>query len=481
MIDVYVVSTYRPRFCGIAEFSANLVAGLKEARRADKNIREVYVAAINKNNSKLKYPNDVSLVINQYDESSWIDAANRIADREGEKIVLVNMEYGIIGDYDLRQDNLTPFMRTLHEKGVPIVTQVHTVKGESVEPYHLDVLKNAAKYGKAMTVMSQIGAHMLSQDPYLLEGDIQYIAHGVRAHRRYSEGDRREVKAKYGLDGMIVVANFGYNSPNKGREYGTIAHNEFLKTLSESQRKRVIKIDAYAPHKEFASKEDGKYWKDYDERFKDLLDGNKMGWKEVSPLGFRKLTRKDFEDHDLILINKTFSDAFFGEGFIMSDVIINPTRDPNQITSGIRAEAQGYGRAGIFSGSLDAKENFLPREAVVREVIKRKKHKNMLDEMVHIWDNSSGIVVDLIPSNGEDLLGIEPNLPVLDVDTIAKAEYYLLVGDDKKRMYMEARAREKAMSIPWTRVASRYSRLFQGIIEEMTSKKDRLLFLRETE
>ncbi|MBS3072383.1 hypothetical protein J4477_00940 [Candidatus Pacearchaeota archaeon] len=479
MTDVYVVSTYRPRFCGIAEFSANLVKGFKRARRSDESIGNVYVVAIDNNRQRTEYGRDVSLVINQYDESSWVKSANAIAGKDGKKVVLANMEYGIIGDYDSRQDNLTPFMKTLNERGVPVVVQVHTVKGENIDQYNTDVLRNSSKYGKAITIMSQIAGDMLSQEPYSLEGKIEYISHGVRAHERYSETDRRNVKSKYGLDGMIVVANFGYNSPNKGREYGNIGHLEFLKTLSESQRKRVVKIDSHGPHEGFASKEGGKYWIEYDSRFKALITNSGLRWLEVSQSQFKKLTRQDFEKHDVVLINRTLDNKTFGECFIMSDLIINPTRDPWQITSGIRAETQGYGRAGIFSSSLDSMENFMPGEAVIKEVIGKKKHATRLDEKRHIWDKSSGIVVDLIPSNGHDLLGIEPNLPVLDIEEIAAAEYYLLVGNDNQRTDMEDRSREKGRGIPWTRVALRYSRLFQEISEEEESKKEKLLYLKE--
>ena len=476
MIDVYVLSTYRPRFCGIAEFSAYIVNSLRRYRISNKDIGEVYVAAIDRGDNEKYNPKDVFISISQFGQKSWEEAGESIVQRvkDGRSIgkqgiVLANMEYGIIGDYDQRQDNLTPTLKILRDNSVPVILQLHTLPNPEHPDfqYQLDVLRNTSRYSNAIAVISKIAGDKLSQPPYSLETNIVQIDHGVRAHR-YRKGDRELAKKELGLDGLIVVSTLGFNSPNKGREYSAQAHAEFLKNLSESQRKRIAYVMAGGYHPDFVKKEDGKFFKDYKDKFSGDLKSFGLSVLETSQL--RKLSKDDFEKNDVILWDKLLSDAQFRSLFSASDVIINPTRDRWQVASGILAEVLGYGRASISTDSLYAQEIMLPDAAVYQEVISRK-YGDKWGGLEKIWDKSNGIVVPLNNLAGE--------MPVADVETIARAEYYLLFNP-KTRKDMEERARRRGRRMPWNQIAGDYHLLFQDIIEGEERSVEKLLSFRES-
>jgi len=334
MIDVYIISTYRPRFCGIAEFSANVVASLRGYRRSNKDVGDVQVAAIGSGENGVKYnTSDVFTSIRQFDQKSWEEAGESISQRvkDGRSlgkqgIVLANLEYGIIGEYDAKQDNLTPLLRVLKDNSVPVILQLHTLPNPEHPDfsYQLEVLKSTARYSNTIAVISKIAGDKLSQPPYSLEANVVQIDHGVRAHR-YRRDDRELAKAKYGLDNLIVVTTLGFNSPNKGREFSAQAHSEFLKGLSESQRRRIVYIMAGGYHPDFVKKDSGKFFREYKEKFLGMLESSGLTVLETSRLS--NVKKEDFEKGDVILWDKLLSESEFKGLFTASDIIVNPTRD----------------------------------------------------------------------------------------------------------------------------------------------------------
>ncbi len=475
MIDIYLIGTYKPRFCGIAEFTYNLVDTFKSIRRSNGDIGNIYIAAIDKGNNDLEYKApEIFTLINQYDEKSWIEGAESISHRirEGKKlgrhgIVLANMEYGIIGNYDQKQDNFSPFIKKLKDNDIPVVTQLHTVLDNPNE-YHLDVLKNAAKYSDAITVISNIAGDLLSNPPYSLDGNIVQIDHGVRAHR-YRKEDRKRVKEKYGLEDTILISTLGFNSPNKGRDYAIKAHGEFLRGLSKSQRDRMVYVMAGGYHPDFVEAEGGRYFREFDDKFKGIIEGEGLAFKEVKDL--IKLERKNFED--IIIWNRMLSDPQFRDLLIASDLVINLTRDRRQISSGVVAEILGYGKASIVSESLYTREVMLPSAAVLEE-IRNLEYRNKSIELEHIWDKSKGIVIRLNDVKGE-------SMPIPDMEEIVMAEKYLLFEPTKRRKDMESRARRQGRRMPWNLVGGEYHLLFQDIIEEKDLRNERILGLRKVD
>jgi glycosyltransferase involved in cell wall biosynthesis len=480
MIDTYIISTYRPRFCGIAEFSANIVDALTKYRKTNSDIGDIKVAAIDVSEREINYSSnrEVFSKIEQNEEESWIEIAESINKRiaDGKKIgrkgiVFANMEYGIIGDYGKKQDNLTPFLQKLREAETKSVVQIHTLPNPSHPDfkYQLETLQKISQNTDAIVSISCIAGDMMLMPPYNLENNIVYIDHGVRAVN-YRKEDRTRAKKKYGLEDKIVVATFGFNSPGKGRDYSAIAHSEFLKSLSESQRKRVVYLMAGGFHPDFVQQEGGKYYQEYKEKFNTNLESSGVSFKEVTDP--KQIKQEDWEKNDIIILNKLLSNNEFKTLFTAADLVINPTRDRMQVSSGILAEVLGYGKACISTDSLYARETLLPEAAVVEEINKRK-NINDDERQIRIWGKSQGIVVPLIDTKKE-------NTPIPDIESIEKGEGYLLFEPIKNRKEMESRARVKGRRMGWGHIAGDYHRLFQDLIEDEEKRDEKVLFLRNT-
>jgi len=490
MIDTYIVSTYRPRFCGIAEFSANLIGAFNKYKHGHKDIGNVQVVAIDKREDKLNYHKSPEVItkIEQHDESSWIEAGESIVRRikDGYKIgrkgiVLSNLEFGIIGDYGAKQDNLTPFLQILKKENIPSIIQLHTLPDPEHPDfnYQLDVLQRSAKEAKSIAVISKIAREKLLQKPYSINSEIVQIDHGVRAHQ-YRKGERKNIKSKYGLDDLIIVSTLGFNSPNKGRDYAGIAHSEVLKGLSESQRRRVIYLMVGGYHPDFVKKNNGKDCQEYNEKFVSTLEESGLRVRETKDL--KKLEKGEIEKSDVVIYNKLLSDVQFRDVFTLSDIVINPTRDRWQVSSGILAEVLGYGRASISTESLYAKEVMSADSAIIEHIKKGRKLKKE-EKKAETWKESYGIVVPLLDKkeNGSyPKSDSDEKRPIPDIEELARTENILLHNTHIRRN-IENNARHKGRRYSWQGIAGDYHLMSQDLVEGREISEEHFPGLREVE
>ena len=113
--NIIFLSTYPPRACGIATFTADLIKNLKNKFPSD----NYKIAAINDEN--YKYGNEVSFVLNQFDRKSYIRLANSI-NNSNTDLVVIEHEYGIYGG-DCGE-YLLDFINNLK---IPFITTLHTI------------------------------------------------------------------------------------------------------------------------------------------------------------------------------------------------------------------------------------------------------------------------------------------------------------------------------------------------------------------
>src|SRR5438309_3364028 len=118
---IAVVSSHVPRRCGIATFSADLMAAVKAA---DAGI-EVVVAALGEPNVEHNYGPEVRWRIRQGDVQSFVAAAEAINSSDVH-LVSVQHEFGIFGTCTdgVYVDQLRPFLEALR---LPVITTLHTV------------------------------------------------------------------------------------------------------------------------------------------------------------------------------------------------------------------------------------------------------------------------------------------------------------------------------------------------------------------
>src|SRR4030095_5448364 len=123
-----IVSTYRPRPCGIAVFSSDLRAALLEA---DSSLSVEIVSIVR--DDPFSRPPEVVTTIRQDVAGDYAAAASEL--NRDVDVVLVEHEYGIFGG-----DSGNYILKLTSELSVPMVVTLHTVLANP-EPERAGVLR----------------------------------------------------------------------------------------------------------------------------------------------------------------------------------------------------------------------------------------------------------------------------------------------------------------------------------------------------
>jgi glycosyltransferase involved in cell wall biosynthesis len=316
-LKIAFVSSYRPRRCGIATFSADLIAAVKAADRGV----TCSVAAIDEPSEIRLYGDEVRWRIRQEDAGSYRAAAEAI-NRSRVDIVNVQHEFGLYGTWTdgIYHDHLRPFLDTLRK---PVVTTLHTVPPEPT-PSMRDAIRSAVELSDAIVVMAQAAKGILA-DRYGLAKVPVVIPHGMPAFRPHG---RVGMKKKLGVPDRKIISTFGLVDPRKGIEYMIEAMPAIVAT-----HPAALYVIAGQTHPELR-RSDG-------ERYRNQL--------------VETVRRIGMQSH-VSFIDEYMAQRDIIELLLASDVYVTPYLDPQQITSGTLAYALGAGKAIVSTAYLHAKE-----------------------------------------------------------------------------------------------------------------------------
>src|SRR3989344_7499934 len=201
-IRVIYVSSYIPRFCGIATYTKDLTNAI--------NLLNPYALAeimvLNRDIEKLEYPWEVKYKIEQDNLSTYLQAADYI-NRSGANLVCLEHEFGIFGGNN--GEYVLPFIEAIK---LPLVTTLHTVVADptGVEG---EILKRLIKKSLAVTVMLEKVKEKLVKD-YKVPGErIVAIPHGT-PDLPYSP--TTSYKKKRHLSDRIILGNINLLTPSRG-------------------------------------------------------------------------------------------------------------------------------------------------------------------------------------------------------------------------------------------------------------------------
>jgi len=316
-LKIAFVCSNLPRRCGIATFSADLMAAVKAA---DPGVT-CSVAAIDEPNEIRLYGDEVRWRIRQGDASSYRAAAEAI-NFTSVDIVNVQHEFGLYGIWTegVYHDHLRPFLEALRK---PVVTTLHTVPPEPT-PSMRDAIRSAVQLSDAVVVMAEAAKGILA-DRYGLAKVPVVIPHGMPAIRPHG---RLGMKKKLGVPDRTIISTFGLVDPRKGIEYMIEAMPAIVAT-----HPAVLYVIAGQTHPELR-RSDG-------ERYRSQL--------------VEAVTRLGMENH-VSFIDEYMAQRDIIDLLLASDVYVTPYLDPQQITSGTLAYALGAGKAIVSTAYLHAKE-----------------------------------------------------------------------------------------------------------------------------
>ena len=316
-LRIVFVSSNRPRRCGIATFSADLMAAIKAT---DPRV-VCSVAAIDEPNEVRLYGGEVRWRIRQGEASNYSAAAEAI-NRSSADIVNVQHEFGLYGTWTdgVYEDHLRPFLEALRK---PVVTTLHTVPPEPT-PSMREAVRSAAEMSDAIVVMAEMAAGILA-DRYGIAKVPVVIPHGMPAVRPHGRG---RMKKKLGVPHRTIISTFGLVDPRKGIEYMIEAMPAIV-----GRHPEALYLIAGQTHPELR-RHDG-------ERYRNQL--------------VEAVKRLGLQNH-VSFIDEYMAQRDIIDLLLASDVYVTPYLDPQQITSGTLAYALGAGKAIVSTAYLHAKE-----------------------------------------------------------------------------------------------------------------------------
>lgn len=214
-LKIAVLSTYPPRECGLATFSADLVGSLFGA-----GVGSVGVVVLDRvedgkqswaatfaDAAHARGPAVVAVIDDDLD-ASYRDGA--VLTNVWADVVLVQHEFGIFGG-----DDGSMLLTYLHALTVPYVLTLHTVLPR-FSPGQRSVLRAACEGAAAVTVFTATAKDLLVEQRILPIDRIQCIPHGAPAP--LYNADRDLAREALGLEGRFVLSSFGLLSAGKGLE-----------------------------------------------------------------------------------------------------------------------------------------------------------------------------------------------------------------------------------------------------------------------
>jgi predicted GH43/DUF377 family glycosyl hydrolase/glycosyltransferase involved in cell wall biosynthesis len=321
------VSSSVPRRCGIATFSADLIAAVRSSDPAF----VCRVAAIEEPAVRHPYSSQVRWRIRQGDADSYRAAARAINESDADA-VNVQHEFGLYGSWSesefiagrwtdrVYEDNLRGFLEELRK---PVVTTMHTVLPRP-SPSVRDAVRGIAELSDEIIVMAATAVNILASDYGLLKPP-RVIAHGMPVIEPHG---RMRFKAKLGVEGRPLISTFGLVDPRKGLQYMIEAMTEVV-----AQHPDSLYLIAGQTHPDLLRAQGESYRNSLIEQTHSLgLDGH------------------------VVFIDDYMSQPDIVELLLATDVYVTPYLDPNQITSGTLSYALGAGKAVVSTRYLHASE-----------------------------------------------------------------------------------------------------------------------------
>lgn len=343
--QVLYFSSYPPRECGIATFTRDLTTVMD--KKFNPSLKSS-VLAINDNGSSIyNYGKDV---INQLDESDmehYIDKAKEINQNENIKLVCIQHEFGLFGgEYG---DYIIPFLETLTK---PVIVNFHSVLPDPDEQ-RKKVVKAIAKRCSTILVMVETGKKILHEQYGVEKSKIKVIPHGVPT---IEKTDINIIKEELGLKDKIILSTFGLLSRGKGIEY-------VIKALPNivSKYPNFLYLIIGETHPQVRKQEGERY------RLRLIRIVKKLGLSNNVKFYNKYLTLKEIIKY-----------------LQATDIYINSTLDPDQITSGTVSYALGAGKAIVSTPSLYSKEVLSNRRGIL---VPFKTPKSITDSILNLLSN----------------------------------------------------------------------------------------------
>ena len=308
------ISSFRPRKCGIATFTSDLIENIGTAGGIE---FKPSVVAIQSGNEH-KYTKPVEFVIRRDIAADYIDAADSLNSKNMDVISLQH-EFGLFGGEGGSHISLL-----LKRLKAPIVTTLHTIL-ERPSAEYFDALVEVCDESETVIVMNERGIRMLTDTYGVPKRKIKLIPHGIPD---ISFNHRGLHKRNLGFSNRKVILTFGLIGRNKGIEVMLKAMPAIIKTHPEA-----LYIVLGTTHPEVVKHEGYSYRDELLHIIEDLKIQN-----------------------NIIFYERFVSDPVLKQFLSAVDIYVTPYLFKEQLTSGTLAFAVGAGKAVVSTPYWAAEE-----------------------------------------------------------------------------------------------------------------------------
>jgi glycosyltransferase involved in cell wall biosynthesis len=339
---VAFISSYRPRQCGIATFTGDLINSLQTA--CGQEFEPVVIAM--ESGGQLRYDKPVKLRIRKEKKYDYVSAAEYINFSRVEA-VCIQHEFGLFGGEGGSYLNLL-----LKKLKKPVITTLHTVLEKPPREY-FDSAIELCEASNEVVVMNKLGVKMLEDIYGIPHSKIKLIPHGIPD---LPFADSAYYKRKLSIEKHKTILTFGLLSENKGIDLMLKALPKIVRAHPE-----VLYMVLGATHPEVLRHE-GQSYKFQLQRM-------------VRELGLERnvVFHNRFVDSEELF-------AFLGA----ADVYVTPYLNKEQLTSGTLAFAVGAGKAVVSTPYWAAQELLAQGRG---KLVRFADPEHLADSIVEILSN----------------------------------------------------------------------------------------------
>lgn len=340
---VVYLSTFPPRQCGIATFTADLTYAVDQMFGS--SVESKIVAMNITEMSNFPYSEKVIFQIAQPSKENYINVANELNHLKEVKLINIQHEFGIFGgEYG---SYLLPFLKKIHK---PVIITFHTVLPNPNKEMQR-IVKNIMKYAKGVIVMTRSSKEILERDYGLNPDQIKVIPHGIH-HVPHATSEK--AKSAFGFSGKIILSTFGLLGPSKGIEYVIESLPAVVK-----QFPNVRFLIAGVTHPVVLGEEG--------ETYRNFLT------KKVHERGLNKYV--------------SFYNTYFNTNKLLqfleaTDIYISPSLNPEQTVSGTLSYALGSGRPVISTAFSQAKQDIVNEVGILVDFKNPQAFTNALIKLI---------------------------------------------------------------------------------------------------
>ncbi len=316
-MKIAFISTYKPRECGIATFTENLIRSMAQSQDTQDTNYSVYVVAMDDKDESYPYPDIVKYTIRESHQKDYLKAADYI--NHNTDICFLQHEFGIFGG-----NSGVYILPLLHRLKIPLIVTLHTVLKNPTFSEKA-IIKEIARQAVTVVVMSKLAVSFLRDIYQVPRHKIRIIEHGFPT---FDFNSHDFYKRKYHLDNKTSLMTFGLLSRGKGIE--TVLH-ALPKVVEKHPEIEYIILGKTHPN---VVKHSGEEYRNF----------------------LKRIIRKNNLGNHVSFIDRFLEEQELCEYLSATDIYITPYPNEAQITSGTLSYAVGSGAAVVSTPYWHAQE-----------------------------------------------------------------------------------------------------------------------------